>query len=359
MLWEALKENCIFAFVPEAESLFGAFGLLCGERAHSVCTDLYGAERIAAWKRRYRFLFETFDAVKDLAPESFFDLLLDTLSEGFTAEGFRGYVLSLPEAERVFRQAGWGYLCGATQEDILRALTDDDALAALYARVETRCAGFLGFSAFVRQSKRYFEDFFALAAEMDAPALHSALEACRREIDAFRLQVAEALKTSDGLACSERLMGKTFRSRGPYERFWFLPSLLLPYASLRLFFDDGTPHNRQILIYSIRKAEKGREDTVAALKALADETRYRILLLLAKHGPMNGQDMAHRLKLAPSTVSHHMAELKACGLITEEPVKTAKYYGLSKNVVKSLIRTVEADLRVNAAEKAENEGESG
>ena len=115
MRWETLNDNCIFAFVPEAEPLFGVFSLLSGEAVHHVCTDLYGAARIAEWRRRYRFLFETFYAVKALGPYSMFDFLLDYLSEGFTAEGFRDDILSLPDDERVFRQAGWSWFGGTTQ----------------------------------------------------------------------------------------------------------------------------------------------------------------------------------------------------------------------------------------------------
>lgn len=351
MRWEVLNDRCIFAFSPEAEQLFGAYSLLDGEAAEHTCADLYGAEQIAAWKRRYRFLFETFDAVKNLAPHSFFDLFLDTLSENFTAEGMRALILSLPEDERVFRMADWGYFGGATREDVLRALTDDAALDALYARLDEKCPSFLGFSSFVRQSNRYIEEFFALAAELDAPVLHEALQAHEKEIEAFRTQVVEGLMSADELECSQKLMGKTFRNRGPYEQFCFLPSLLLFCGALRLFHENGTPHNRQILFCSIRRPEKGREDTIAALKALSDETRYQILMLLAKQGSVNGLDIARALKLAPSTVSHHMSELKERGLITEEPVKAAKYYGISKNIVQELFRTVERDLKLNGPEE--------
>ena len=347
MRWETLNDNCIFAYVPEAEPLFGAFSLLGGEAVHHVCTDLYGAARIAEWRRRYRFLFETFDAVKALGPYSMFDFLLDYLAEGFTAEGFRDYILSRPDDERVFRQAGWSWFGGTTQEDIRRALTDDDALDALYARVEEQCPSFLGVSSFVRQNKRYIEELFTLAAELDTPALCRALQAQGKAIDAFRAQTAEGLASSDGLDCSQKLMGKTFHNRGPYETFYFLPSLMLPFASFRLFYDNGTSHNKQILICSIREPEKGREETIAALKALSDETRYQILMLLAKHSPVNGQDIVRALGLAPSTISHHMTELKERGLVTEEPVKTAKYYGISRKAVRELLDTVGNDLKLN------------
>ncbi len=347
MRWEKLNENCIFAFVPEAEPLFGVYSLLSGEAVHHVCTDLYGTSQIAEWKQRYRFLFETFDAVRDLTPYAFFDMLLDTFSENYSAELFRAYILSLPDEERLFRQVEWDHVCGAAREELRLALTDDHALYALYAHLEEKCRNFLGFSSFIRQNKRYIEEYFALASELDTPALQDALRKKEPEIEVFRMKAIENMKSSDGLEYSQKLMGKTFYNRGPYERFFFLPSLLLPFASCRLFYDNGTPHNRLILFCSIREPEKGREETITALKALSDETRYQILMLLAKSGPVNGQDIVHSLKLAPSTISHHMAELKERGLITEEHVKTAKYYGISKATIQGLLKTMVEDLKLD------------
>ena len=234
-------------------------------------------------------------------------------------------------------------LCGATQKDILRALKDDNAL---YSKVDEKVPSFLGFTSFVRQSKLYYEEFFALASDLDTPLLRDTLKEHEDRIDAFREQVISYLDSNDGLECSQKLMGKTFHNRGPYEQFWFLPSLLLPGRCCRFFYDNGRKHNRQLLFCSIREPEKGREDTIAALKALSDETRYQILMFLAKNGPVNGQDIARKLKLAPSTVSHHMTELKERGLITEEPVRTAKYYGISRNVIQTLMKTVEHDLKL-------------
>lgn len=346
MRWELLKENCIFAFSPELEALLGACSLLCGETAHHVCTDLYGPARITAWRKQYRFLFETYAAVQALAPSPL-EFLLDDLSADFTLAGYRAYIFSLPPEQRLSRQVEWRWFGGTTQEELRLALTDDAALDTLFGRVEERCPSFLGVSSFVRQNDRYLSEFFALAAELDTPTLRDALREQEPAVQAFRAQVAEGLASADPLECAQKLMGKTFRNRGPYETFYFLPSLLLPFASMRFFYDNGTPHNKQILFCSIREPERAQEDTLAALKAMADETRYQILMLLARRGPVSGQDIVRTLKLAPSTVSHHMTELRERGLVTEEPVKTAKYYGVSRKTVRALLEAVESDLKLD------------
>ncbi len=347
MLWEAVSEACTFAFLPALEPLFGARALVSGEMDHHLCTDLFGAEQVADWKRRYRFLFGTYGAVKALSPSGVQEFLLDTLSPDLTRTAFAHYVLSLPAAECLYRQCGWEYFHVSRQE-LEAALTDDDVLTRIYERVEGDCPDFLAFSAFVRQNSRYLRDFFALAEEMDAPVLHAALEEHTAQIEALRQKTRDGLTRMDPLAFSQELMGKTFRNCGPYEQFFILPSLMTPFAKVRLFYDNGTPHNRMLLFCTVREPEQGSAQTLAELKALADPTRYQILMLLARHGPCKGQDVARALHLAPSTVSHHMTELRDNGLVTEEQVKSAKLFGVARNTLLALLSAVEQDLELKS-----------
>ena len=344
--WENLNENCIFAYLPEIEPIFGVFSLIEGESVHRLCSKIYGDEQIANWKRRYRFLFETYDAIKEISPLVFFDIILDAFDKDLTADSFKNCILSLPEDERIYRQAEWEYICGAKKKDIKKAIADDTALASLYTQIEDKCPSFLAFSMFIRENNRFIEEFFSMAKELDSPVLSRALKDHQEDIEYFKTTLIKNLETNDGLACSQQLMGKTFHNRGPYEVFYFMPSLLLPYRCSRFFYYKARPRNPQLLINSIRERAKGNDDTISALKALGDETRYQILMLLAKEGAIKGQDIAKSLKLAPSTVSHHMNELKAQGLITEEPIKTAKYYGIAWSVVRDLLETIEQDLKL-------------
>jgi DNA-binding transcriptional ArsR family regulator len=77
-----------------------------------------------------------------------------------------------------------------------------------------------------------------------------------------------------------------------------------------------------VLVYGTRPAEDvGRSlldaQTVRVLKALADETRLRILQMLAQR-PLYGQQIAESLGLSHPTVSHHMAQLRIAGLTRTE-----------------------------------------
>lgn len=59
-------------------------------------------------------------------------------------------------------------------------------------------------------------------------------------------------------------------------------------------------------------------DAVAALGALAQESRLDVFRLLVRTGPagLPAGEIAERLKIAPATLSFHLAQLKQAGLAT-------------------------------------------
>lgn len=62
----------------------------------------------------------------------------------------------------------------------------------------------------------------------------------------------------------------------------------------------------------------GTRDAVAALGALAQETRLEVFRLLVEAGPdgLAAGEIGRRLGLPPPTLSFHLAQLKASGLVT-------------------------------------------
>ena len=341
---ERMNDNCIFAFISELEPVWGALSVLSGETIHTFCTEIYGAEQIAAWKRKYGFLFETFKVVDATIHANLMDYLLEMPVEYVTLEHLRDTLLAFPAEEFVWRNLSLEYMSKDSSLDTLRrAITDDEALDEVYSWIAEHCTSFLAFSAFVRQSRRFLTDFFSLASEMQTSALTDALEKQTEKIERLRQKVQNGA-SGDLLELSQELMGKTFRNRGPYTEFIFLPSYLIPMWACR-YFDTEGEHKRQILFLSLRTGHN-REDTIKALKAIADPTRYHILTILAQEGPMRGLDIAKRVSIATSTVSHHMEQMKECGLVTEEPVKNSKYYGLSKPSARALLDEIAKDLDI-------------
>ena len=341
---ERLDDSSTFAFIPALEPLWGVLALLmAGEKALAPCKELYGEETIARWRQKYRFLFECFEVVKNRSPVSMLDFLLDFPLESFSLEAYRDMLLELPPEDFIWRQLEFNHVDGADKAVLAAAMTDDAALDRAFSWLGEDGGSFLAFSAFVHASGRFIGEFFALAAELDTPDLFDVMERQEDKLGAMAQSVREGVAAVGPLAFSQQMMGKTFRNRGPYEQFVFLPAYLIPYQSVRLFHAHGE-RKRQILFISLHDPDRKREDTVRTLKAVGDPTRYQILTLLAKEGPMRGLDIARKVSIAASTVSHHMEQLKEGGLITEEQVKNAKYYGLDSKSTAAFLEELKKDL---------------
>src|SRR4051794_13393707 len=76
---------------------------------------------------------------------------------------------------------------------------------------------------------------------------------------------------------------------------------------------------------------------VGALGALAQENRLDVFRLLVRTGPegMAAGDIAERLKIAPPTLSFHLAQLRQAGLITmrrdgRSLIYSAEYDGMNE-----------------------------
>ena len=71
-------------------------------------------------------------------------------------------------------------------------------------------------------------------------------------------------------------------------------------------------------------------------KALADPTRRRILELL-KSGDLTAGELARKFDVSKPTLSHHLATLKAAGLVTDERHGQNIVYSLNTTVMQDLI----------------------
>lgn len=77
------------------------------------------------------------------------------------------------------------------------------------------------------------------------------------------------------------------------------------------------------------------EDRVRLLKTIADDTRLRILGLVAEQ-PRTGKQLAEALNLKPPTISHHMRKLIDAGIVTDERVAQSHSYALNLQLLGSL-----------------------
>ncbi|MDQ0223226.1 ArsR/SmtB family transcription factor [Streptococcus moroccensis] len=340
--FDKLTDSTTYVVSTDLEAIIGAYALLSGKK-YTLFEVLYGSSQLDDWERRYQFLFETYHAVKELAGAFLLEFLLDFFDERFDIETFEQSLLKMSEAERVWRLMKYF----VETSEVSDALDSDESLSLLYTKVQRYTSSYLGFQSFVRNSDRYVKEFFSLARKLKTPVLEKLLEEQGDRLESFQKTLRAELNKKDPLILSQEWMGKTFRNKGPYKRYYFIPSWFLPAKYLRLFDDDRTINGKQFLFCHLGEKKRSQKQLVYSLKAFSDDTRYTILTTLAEFGPLKGQEMAKRLNLTPSTVSHHMAGLVESGLVIEEPVKTAKFYSLSKQAINHLLETISEDLKLN------------
>src|SRR5688572_7947051 len=94
------------------------------------------------------------------------------------------------------------------------------------------------------------------------------------------------------------------------------------------------------------------EPAVRFFKALADESRLRIVGLLAD-GEHSVEELAERLELTPPTVSHHLNRLKEIGLVQMEARGTTHLYRLDVKALNGFKKEVFSAERIAALASAE------
>lgn len=76
--------------------------------------------------------------------------------------------------------------------------------------------------------------------------------------------------------------------------------------------------------------------SLLVFKALADETRLNIIKLLSNR-PWYGHEIAQKLGLSNSTVSHHLSQLTYSGLVKSERDDNRLYYSIDMDNIKNIL----------------------
>jgi len=308
MLSVQINDNSSFMHCEDIELIFAAQSILLGEPTHRLCSQIYGEDLIASLKRKYHFMYEVFKTFGPNHTNGIIEHLLTYPADDFTLGEYRNHLLSLEPALYIKQHLS----LELDKTAIESAIKDDKDLKRLYLEHPNLNNNYLGFEAFFRQTKRYIEEYFAFAEELRTQSFTAEIKAANPDVISALDSARTGLMEMPPLEYSQQLMGKTFYNRGPYARFTFSPSLLLPYRALRFFGKN------QILFFSIRPNPLQDEEMLRQLKVIADSTRFRIISLLGEKGPLRGMDIAEVLSVAPSTISHHMEQLKKAGLLNEE-----------------------------------------
>jgi DNA-binding transcriptional ArsR family regulator len=95
-------------------------------------------------------------------------------------------------------------------------------------------------------------------------------------------------------------------------------------------------------------SEPERDTLLRFFKALADESRLKIIGLLAERR-RSVDELADALGLKPPTVSHHLARLKEAGLVRMRADGNVHHYSLETGALKEMSRDILTPLRTSVA----------
>lgn len=149
-------------------------------------------------------------------------------------------------------------------------------------------------------------------------------------------EIKQSLKEMTPLNVAQEIMGKEFKRVYDFSRYIFTPSYFINRKHIRIF-----NKSTQIQIYNIgEEAVDDLDKIVKLLKTFSDSTRLEILRRLSKD-PDYGREIAEKMDLSPATISHHLEQLRAIGVINEERIRNVKYYSTNPKEVKKLLSKIE------------------
>jgi DNA-binding transcriptional ArsR family regulator len=97
---------------------------------------------------------------------------------------------------------------------------------------------------------------------------------------------------------------------------------------------------------SVRIPELDRAEIVARMSALSDDTRLRILQMIAENGEMRSQDIIEAVGLSQPSVSRYLTQLTVTGYLQERRVSGAKAYALNRDRIEKTLNAVRKFLLV-------------
>ena len=109
--------------------------------------------------------------------------------------------------------------------------------------------------------------------------------------------------------------------------------------TLQVFFGARQPEGA-----ANRIPELERNEIVARLSALADDTRLHILQLVSEKGEIRVQEILEVINLSQPSVSRYLTQLTASGYLQERREGGAKVYSINKDRIDKTLKAVSAFL---------------
>lgn len=322
------KSNCYFTHSIIVELTSILINIFNNNYDLNKILDIYTEDYINNIKGEYRFLGEIINSLPVHGYEMLEFLLCNRNFNDI--EVFKSYIYNLKDEDFFYILYGQ-YL----DKDLIKlALKDDENLNNLYSKHNYISTSYLALKSLFINKDLFLKEFFTFLEMLYTEEFIAKYESIKIEVYKELQKVENLILDIEPLELSQKIMGKTFKNRGPYKDYIFIPSYFINIKAIRFFVKD------QILIYSIHHEDFAKKDIINILKTISDETRFEIIAILSKEDSMMGKDLASRLNLSTPTISHHMDKLKETGFINEERLKNSKYYSLNYNSINRFINNL-------------------
>lgn len=327
---EQLDKQVYFIYKKDIEYLLAAMELLTPYGRNSRIHEVYDADFVEQKKAENPLLFELFANMSKEYATGIMECILDIDTPNFSLEMYFDFLRNLPKEEMLS-----GFL-QEPMEVIQKALRCEQEQISFYQSHREQFTNYFAVEILFSRTEWLIDTYEKFVIELRTKKAEQYLDGYESVVLNWKTRIEEGVKKEGPLHCSEIIMGKTFHNRGPYQNFYFMPAVFLPMKCCRWFEKD------QIQIFDAMYPDEKEDIPMSeALKMLSDKTRYKILILLKERNSMSGIEIAECMKLATSTVSHHMTQLKNSGLVHEEPSGTTKYYSINVRGMKNCIETLE------------------
>lgn len=330
-----LQKNVYFAYCRDFEYVAVVAGMLADNLDGRLCREIYGEAFISKMKKKHRELTEILNSMY-LGGLEMLEFLMNYETEEFCMEDYRAYIEQMPTPQFIYQFFGYT----ATLEEVEAALSDDEALAALMDEGKLHIKSFVSLKRLINHRSEYMDLYFSCMNDIKVPELEEYLDNYEKLLPPLEAELRELLTQMTPLEVSQYIMNKCFRAVREYQYHAFLPVAMLPRNAVTYF------EKNQYVLYSKNRI-LSRQKALDILKVVSDESRIRIIDLLSECGKANGKRISEWVKIAPSTVSHHMEQLVECGIVREEKNGNYKEYSIHRENGENLIKELEGIILKN------------
>ncbi len=315
----------------ELEYLFASVELLLPQNLNNKLSEVYDAIFVSEKEKEFLLLFEFYHNVSEEIAIQILDFLIEYDVERFSIEDYFMFLRNKTKSEFLSR------FLRESEDVVKNMIASEKERIFFYQKNKNHFKNYFVVDLIVNRTDLFLETYLSFVHSLETNIAERYLQDNSVKLNMWIEKMTDELQKKAPLDFSEEIMGKKFHNRGPYKAYYFMPSLFLPMKCCRWY------EERQFLVVNIlcQSDEVEEEIILGQVKSLSDKTRYKILLLLQKNENLSGVKIATKLRLATSTVSHHMTELKECGLVNEERDGNTKYYSINTRTMKNCIETLE------------------